>query len=66
MLQLLFHEGSFELFLKYYLVPRTLLDILKILINFFYGDKLPQDETLLRMKAMLQLYAADSSELISR
>ena len=45
---------------------KTLLDILKILINFFYGDKLPQDETLLKMKSLLQLYASDSSELISR
>ncbi len=43
-----------------------MLDILKILINFFYGDKLPQDETLLKMKSLLQLYASDSSELISR
>ena len=37
-----------------------------MLINFFYGDKIPQDETLMKMKALLQLYAADSSELISR
>ena len=45
---------------------RTLHDILKVLINFFYGDRIPQDETLMKMKALLQLYAADSSELISR
>ena len=44
----------------------TLLDTLKVLINFFYGDKLPQDETLLKMKSLLQLYASDSSDLISR
>ena len=44
----------------------TLLETLKVLINFFYGDKLPQDETLLKMKSLLQLYASDSTELISR
>ena len=44
----------------------TLLETLKVLINFFYGDKLPQDETLLKMKSLLQLYATDSSELISK
>jgi hypothetical protein len=43
-----------------------LLDILKILINFFYGERLPQDETLLKMKSLLQLYASDSEALISR
>ncbi len=45
---------------------KTLLDILKILIVFFYGEKLPEDETLLKMRSLLQLYASDSSELISR
>ena len=44
----------------------TLLETLKVLINFFYGDKVPQDETLLQMKSVLQLYASDSTELISR
>ncbi|TRY76437.1 hypothetical protein TCAL_00056 [Tigriopus californicus] len=44
---------------------KTLLDILKILINFFYGDKIPNDETLLKMTNLLQTYAADSNELIS-
>ena len=44
----------------------TLLETLKVLINFFYGDKVPQDETLLKMKSVLQLYASDSTELISR
>ena len=33
---------------------RTLHDILKVLINFFYGDKIPQDETLMKMKGLLQ------------
>ncbi len=28
--------------------------------------RLPQDETLLKIKSLLQLYASDSSELISR
>lgn len=37
-----------------------------MLINFFYGDKLPLDETLLKMKSLLQVYASDSSELVSR
>ncbi len=45
---------------------RTLLDILNVLINFFYGDKLPQDETLLKMQSLLQVYAADSADLVSR
>ncbi|QQP31405.1 Protein unc13 -like protein Dlike, partial [Caligus rogercresseyi] len=45
---------------------QLLLDTLKVLINFFYGDKLPHDETLLKMKNILQLYASDSSDLISR
>ncbi len=45
---------------------KTLLDILKVLINFFYGDRLPQDETLLKMKSLLQLYASDSADLINR
>ena len=44
----------------------TLLETLKVLINFFYDDKPPQDETLLKMKSLLQLYASDSTELISR
>ena len=33
---------------------RTLHDILKVLINFFYGDRVPQDETLMKMKGLLQ------------
>lgn len=45
---------------------KTLLDILKILIVFFYGDKHPQDETLLKMKSLLQLYASDTPDLIAR
>ena len=43
-----------------------LLQTLKILINFFYGDRLPQDETLLKMKSLLQLYASDSADLIAK
>ena len=45
---------------------KTLLDILRILIQFFYADKAPNDETLLKMEAQLQLYASDSHILISR
>ena len=50
-----------------------LLETLNILIEFFYGSsggagpqQQPQDETLLKMKRQLQLYASDSSELISK
>ena len=45
---------------------KTLLDILNVLVTFFYGSKIPQDETLLKMRSLLQMYAADSQELISR
>lgn len=45
---------------------KTLLDILEVLCNFFYGDKVPQDETLRKMKKHLQLYACDSEVLIER
>jgi len=46
---------------------KTLLEVLKILCDFFYGgDRVPRDETLTRMKLLLQLYASDSSELIGR
>ena len=45
---------------------RTLLEVLKILCDFFYGPVVPRDETLTRMKLLLQLYASDSAELISR
>ena len=45
---------------------KTLLDILHVLTKFFYGDKLPNDETLLKMEAQLQLYASDSQILIAR
>lgn len=44
----------------------ALLDTLNILINFFYGDRVPQDETLLKMKSLLTLYASDSTELIAK
>ena len=36
------------------------------MINFFYADKSPNDETLLKMEAQLQLYASDSNVLIAR
>ena len=45
---------------------KTLHDILRVLINFFYADTVPNDETLLKMEAQLQLYASDSQILISR
>ena len=45
---------------------KTLLDVLKILCDFFYGPTVPRDETLTRMRKMLQLYASDTSDLISR
>lgn len=45
---------------------KTLLETLKILCDFFYGDLTPRDETLTRMRLLLQLYASDSAELISR
>ena len=45
---------------------KTLLDVLKILCDFFYGPVIPRDETLTRMKLLLQLYASDTSELVSR
>jgi hypothetical protein len=45
---------------------KTLLDTLRVLIQFFYADKAPQDEVLLKMEAQLQLYASDSNVLISR
>ena len=45
---------------------KTLLDVLKILCDFFYGPATPRDETLTRMKLLLQLYASDTSELVSR
>jgi len=45
---------------------KTLLEVLKILCDFFYGPVVPRDETLTRMKLLLQLYASDSAELIGR
>eukprot|EP00092_Neocalanus_flemingeri_P041502 GFUD01045197.1.p1 GENE.GFUD01045197.1~~GFUD01045197.1.p1 ORF type:complete len:1194 (+),score=262.01 GFUD01045197.1:849-4430(+) len=45
---------------------KTLLDVLKILCDFFYGPVVPRDETLTRMKLLLQLYASDSADLIGR
>lgn len=45
---------------------KTLLDILRVLINFFYADKVPNDETLLKMEDQLKLYASDSHVLIAR
>merc|ERR1711902_100723 len=45
---------------------KTLLDVLKILCDFFYGPVIPRDETLTRMRLLLQLYASDTSELVSR
>ena len=45
---------------------KTLLETLKVLCDFFYGDLTPRDETLTRMKLLLQLYASDSAELIGR
>lgn len=44
----------------------ALLDTLNVLIVFFYGDKVPEDETLLKMKSLLTLYASDSADLIAR
>ena len=37
-----------------------------MLINFFYAGKSPNDETLLKMEAQLQLYASDSNVLVGR
>jgi len=45
---------------------KTLLETLKVLCDFFYGDLTPRDETLTRMRQLLQLYASDSADLISR
>ena len=45
---------------------KTLLEVLKILCDFFYGPVVPKDETLTRMKLLLQLYASDTSDLVSR
>jgi len=45
---------------------KTLLDVLKILCDFFYGPVIPRDETLTRMKLLLQLYASDTADLVSR
>lgn len=45
---------------------KTLLEVLKILCDFFYGPVVPRDETLTRMKLLLQLYASDSADLIGR
>ena len=45
---------------------KTLLDVLKILCDFFYGPVVPKDETLTRMKLLLQLYASDTPDLVSK
>jgi len=45
---------------------KTLCDVLKVLLKFFYGDKIPADETLNKMRNLLQLYASDTPDLISR
>ena len=45
---------------------QTLLEMLKILCNFFYGPVEPRDETLMRMKKLLRLYASDTTDLISK
>ena len=45
---------------------KTLLDVLKILCDFFYGPVVAKDETLTRMRLLLQLYASDTPDLVSR
>ena len=42
----------------------NLYETFKVLLNFFYGDKIPQDSYLLTTKRLLELFASDSDSLI--
>ena len=41
-----------------------LFETFKILLNFFYGDKIPEESFTLTTKRLLELYASDSESLI--
>ena len=42
----------------------SLYETFKVLLNFFYGDKIPQDSHLLTTKRLLELFASDNDHLI--
>ena len=42
----------------------SLYETFKVLLNFFYGDKIPQDNHLLTTKRLLELFASDNDQLI--
>ena len=43
----------------------SLHETFKVLLNFFYGEKIPQEESLLSTKHLLELFASDSKSLIN-
>lgn len=43
----------------------SLYETFKVLLNFFYGEKIPQDGCLLSTKHLLELFASDSDALIN-
>lgn len=43
----------------------SLYETFKVLLNFFYGEKIPQDGSLLSTKHLLELFASDSESLIN-
>ena len=43
----------------------SLHETFKVLLNFFYGEKIPQDESLLSTKHLLELFTSDSDSLIN-
>jgi hypothetical protein len=43
----------------------SLYETFKVLLNFFYGEKIPQDRSLLSTKHLLELFASDSESLIN-
>ena len=42
----------------------SLYETFKVLLNFFYGEKIPQDRSLLSTKHLLELFTSDSGSLI--
>ena len=42
----------------------SLYETFQVLLNFFYGDKIPQDSYLLTTKRLLELFASDSDSLV--
>ena len=42
----------------------NLYETFKVLLNFFYGDKIPNDASLLTTRRLLQLFASDEESLV--